>query len=80
MNINNWKKFENELNLILLFKGYIGGFEPRVMQKIEKNNLTNRFLNFIVRRLILIFSFQLNFLKKFNFRFWSGYLMGIYKK
>jgi 2-polyprenyl-3-methyl-5-hydroxy-6-metoxy-1,4-benzoquinol methylase len=69
MKINNWKKFENELNLIPLFKGYIGGFEPRVMQKIEKNNLTNRFLNFIVRRLILIFSFQLNFLKKFNSRF-----------
>ena len=80
MNINNWKKFENELNLTPLFKGYIGGFEPKVMQKIEKNNLTNRFLNFIVRRLVLIFSFQLNFLKKFNSRFWSGYLIGIYKK
>lgn len=80
MNINNWIKFENELNLIPLFRGYIGGFEPMVMQKIEKNNLTNRFLNFIVRRLVLIFSFQLNFLKKFNSRFWSGYLIGIYKK
>ena len=80
MNINNWKKFENELNLIPWFKGYIGGFEPKVMQKIEKNNLTNRFLNFIVRRLVSIFSFQLNFLKKFNSRFWSGYLIGIYKK
>jgi hypothetical protein len=68
MNINNWKKFENQLNLIPLFKGYIGGFEPMVMQKIEKK-LTNHFLNFIVRRLILILSFQLNFLKKFNSRF-----------
>ena len=62
MNINNWKKFENELNLVPLFKGYTGGFEPIVMQKIEKK-LTNHFLNFIVKRLILICSFQLNFEK-----------------
>ena len=80
MKIKNWKKFENELNLIPLFKGYIGGFDPRVMQKVEKNNMTNRFLNFVVRGLILIFSSQLNFLKKFNSRFWSGYLIAIYKK
>lgn len=80
MKIKDWKKFENELNLIPLFKGYIGGFDPRVMQKVEKNNMTNRFLNFVVRGLILIFSSQLNFLKKFNSRFWSGYLIGIYKK
>ena len=80
MNINNWKKFEDELNLIPLFKGYIGGFEPKIMQKIEKNNLTNHFLNFIVRKLVMIFSFQLNFFKIFNSRLWSGYLIGIYKK
>ena len=80
MKINNWKKFENELNLIPLFKGYIGGFDPRIMLKIEKNNLTNRFLNFLVKGLILSFSSKLNCLKKFNSRFWSGYLIGIYKK
>lgn len=79
MKINNWKKFENELNLVPLFKGYIGGFDPMVMQKIEKSNLTNRFLNFIIRRL-MIFSFKLNFLNKINSRYWSGYLIGIYKK
>jgi SAM-dependent methyltransferase len=75
-----WDSFEKEYNLTRLYRSYIGGFEPLVMKKLEKKNPVNLFLNFIVKGLTVVFSFQFNFLRKFNSRFWSGYLIGVYKK
>lgn len=80
MKINNWDKFENELNLTCIFKGYIGGFEPLVMNKLEKSSFLARLLNLLVKILVGTFSFRFNFLRKFNSRYWSGYLIGIYTK
>ncbi|HEY7227659.1 MAG TPA: class I SAM-dependent methyltransferase [Nitrososphaeraceae archaeon] len=80
MKIKNWKNLEKEFSLIPLFTGYIGGFDPMVINKIKKNNLINLFLDFIVRKLIVIFYSKFNFLTKVNSRHWSGYLIGIYKK
>jgi hypothetical protein len=80
MKRNNWDNFEKELNLTTLFKGYVGGFEPLAMKKLEKKDLLARSMNLIVKRLVLISSLQPNLFRKFNSRFWSMYLIGIYKK
>jgi SAM-dependent methyltransferase len=80
MKIKNWNKFERQLNLNPIFKGYITGFEPLVMIRREKKSVLSYSLNVIVFGLMLIFSYRFSFLRRFNSRYWSGYLMGIYKK
>lgn len=80
MKIRNWDKFEKELNLVAVFKGYVSGFEPLVMYKLENHDRMAHSLNFVVRNLARVFSYRLNSLRKFNSRYWSGYLIGIYKR
>ncbi len=80
MDIKKWTTFENELNLETLFKGYIGGFDPRTINKIEKNDLDARFCHFVVKKMIWMFSGRLDFVRKINSPFWSSYMLGIYKK
>jgi SAM-dependent methyltransferase len=80
MKIKKWNKFERELNLTYLFKGYISGFEPLVMKRLENNNLLACSLYFIVKKLTRILSHRFRFLRKINCRYWSGYLIGIYRK
>lgn len=80
MDIANWKNFETKLQLTPIFKGYVGGFEPLIIKKMEHKNIASYFVYFVVLVLMVIFSFQFKFLRKLNSKFWSGYLIGIYKK
>lgn len=80
MNSNNWKSFEQEFKLKVLFKNYVGGFEPGVFLKQEKKSFVNNLLFLIARILNKIFHNNFKFLRKFNSKNTSGYLMGIYKK
>jgi SAM-dependent methyltransferase len=80
MNIDNWKAFEIKLSLQPVFKGYIGGFEPLNMKKMEVKTPLNQVIYFFTRVLMVLFSFRMQFLRKFNSKHWSGYLMGIYRK
>lgn len=79
MNISNWRSFE-KLGLTPLFKGYIGGFEPSTMNQSASETASAKFLLRIVKLLIRVFSFRFHFLRKFNSRLWSGYLLGVYRK
>ena len=80
MDITNWEIFERDLNLTPAFKSYIGGFEPLVMKKLEIKNLWTYSLNFVVKILMIIFSFNFAFLRNINSKYWSGYVIGIYRK
>jgi len=80
MDLKNWNEIERKLDLATVFKGYIGGFEPMIMKKLDEKSGFNQFLLFIVKVLMIIFSFRMRFLRKFNSRYWSGYLIGIYRK
>lgn len=80
MDIDNWKTFEKRGELKTIFKGYIGGFEPLIMKKLDVNNSFNQFLYFIVKLFMIVFSFRMSFLKRVNSKYWSGYLIGIYRK
>jgi SAM-dependent methyltransferase len=80
MNIKNWIKFETDLGLTVIFKGYVGGFEPLIMDKLERHTWLSHSLNVTVRNLSRIFSYKLRWLRSFNSRYWSEYLIGIYRK
>jgi SAM-dependent methyltransferase len=80
MNLNNWKIFTVRFGLTPVFEGYIGGFEPLNMKKIEKNSTINRIIYFIIQVLTVCFSFNFRFLRKYNSSWISSYLMGIYRK
>ena len=80
MNLDKWRNFEKEFELNTVFKGYIGGFEPMIMKKLDVVNFLNRFLYFVVKSLMVIFSLRMSFLRRINSKYWSGYLIGIYKK
>ena len=80
MKIETWKDFESQNYLKPIFKGYIGGFEPLIMKKIDNPTIFNKFLNFIVKILVLLFSLNFRFLRKFNSPLWSGYIIGVYEK
>jgi len=80
MDLHNWKGFEDEFNLKPLFKEYVGGFEPRILKKCEHKNLLNGILKVIVKVLDKILHTHFKILRKYNSRYFSGYMMGVYKK
>ncbi len=80
MNISTWKIFENELNIQPLFKGYVGGFEPATILVCENRDTLNKLLFFKARVLNKLFHKHFSFLRRFNSRCFSGYIMGVYRK
>ena len=80
MDANTWKTFENNFRLEVLFKDYVGGFEPAVFLKQEKKSFVNNSLFFVARALNRIFHNNFKGLRKYNSKKYSGYLMGIYRK
>ena len=80
MDMKNWKSFEDKLSMKPIFTGYIGGFEPLNMKKREIKTLFTQILYFFTRVLMVLFSFKMQFLRRFNSKFWSGYMIGIYRK
>lgn len=80
MDIINWNSFEKKFKLITKFKGYIGGFEPNNLNRWEERNFINLVLKSVVKLLSLLLSSHFRFLRKFNSKYFSGYLIGIYEK
>ena len=63
-----------------MFTGYIGGFEPLNMKKLEVKTAGNQVIYFFIRVLMVLFSFNMQFLRRFNSKQISSYLVGIYRK
>lgn len=80
MDINTWQKFENVNDLKVIYKGYIGGFEPGAFLIKERNSIGNNLIFFLARVLNKIFRNNLKVLRKFNSKYTSGYVMGMYQK
>ncbi len=80
MDLSSWHSFEKKYKLETIFKQYIGGFEPLNMKKLEVKTPINRIIYFVIQVLMTILSFRFRFLRRFNSRWWSGYMVGIYKK
>lgn len=75
-----WAEFESAFQLDVIFKNYVGGFEPAVFLKQEKKTILIDLLFFKARVLNSIFHNNFRWLRKFNSRYFSGYLLGIYRK
>lgn len=80
MDLANWKVFADKLPIDVIFEGYIGGFEPLNMKKMEIKTVGNHLIYNFVRILMVLFSFQMQFLRRFNSKHFSGYLVGVYRK
>jgi 2-polyprenyl-3-methyl-5-hydroxy-6-metoxy-1,4-benzoquinol methylase len=80
MDIESWKSFEQKLNLQTMFKGYVGGFEPSVFNRREKKTLNTFILKAIAKLFSILLSNHFKFLRKYNSKYFSGYVMGVYKK
>lgn len=75
-----WEGFERELGLEVLFKQYIGGFEPAVFGRLESDAPADRLLWWGLRAL----RFPLNRrfargLRRYNSPRWSGYVIAAYR-
>jgi 2-polyprenyl-3-methyl-5-hydroxy-6-metoxy-1,4-benzoquinol methylase len=80
MNVTNWDAFESEFELTRLFRGYVGGFEPRILLPFERSNLTaratarsTRLVSRALRLPVLRRSHRLNHPAL------SGYVLGVYR-
>lgn len=79
MDVNNWEMFEKKFRLKVLFKGYIGGFEPLIYTYDNKSTLNLGIYRFFtIIRVLLTDRFK--FLRKINSKYFSGYVIGVYKK
>jgi SAM-dependent methyltransferase len=78
MDIGNWDCLEKKHGLVPLFKGYIGGFDPKILKRCERRTPINLVIHYFFKLLsFLLIPFP--FLRKFNSPKWSAYLLGIYK-
>jgi SAM-dependent methyltransferase len=75
-----WDRFERELSLTRLFRGYLGGFDAGTFWRCESARFRDRAL----RQALAYLSKglerpSLRFLRRANARYWSAYLMAAYR-
>ena len=79
MNIAGWRDFEATFELQPIFKGYVGGFEPRVFWSREKIPLRRLPVLAVAIGMDVAFHTALGFLRRFNGPGISGYAMAVYR-
>ncbi|UCE78170.1 MAG: class I SAM-dependent methyltransferase [Nitrospiraceae bacterium] len=80
MDQNAWGTFEKKFRLRTIFKGYVGGFEPRYFKRCENRTIANQMLRLFFKLLRFAITDRARFLRRYNSKMWSAYLLGIYKK
>ncbi len=76
MDIKNWEKFEKSFNLNLIFKDYIGGFEPDIYH-YDNKNIFNRLIYLLFSAIKIMITDRFKFLRNINSKYWSGYVIGV---
>jgi hypothetical protein len=79
MDLGTWSAFEDRYELESIFKGYIGGFEPRIFCRIEDRSLLNLFLLAVARGLRIATHSVLGFVRRVDGPRASGYAMAVYR-
>lgn len=80
MNKQYLKKIGAELNLEISYLKYIGGFAPTMFVHKSKDNIRKLYGNNNLFKWMLNLFLKLNVLALFNSRFFSSYIVVIYKK
>ena len=79
MDLDGWREFERALGLRVLWKDYVGGFEPGVFARREDTRRRTLVPYLLARVLKLLLSRRLGFLRRINGPRWSGYAMAVYR-
>jgi SAM-dependent methyltransferase len=79
MNLDGWSEFEDALRLRMLWKDYVGGFEPSVFARREDKRPRTLLPYLLARALKALLSRRLGFLRRINGPRWSAYAMAVYR-
>ena len=79
MDLDGWREFEEALQLRVLWKDYVGGFEPSVFARREDTRPGTLVPYLVARTLKALLSRRLGFLRRINGPRWSGYAMAVYR-
>jgi len=75
-----WDEFEQAFGLERFFRDYVGGFEPSMFWRRERDRFRDRALwRGLHLSARVLGSRKLWVLRKINSRAWSGYLLGVYR-
>ena len=78
MDADRWDGFERRFDLTRIVRGYIGGFEP--IGRCERQGLIGRGLGLGLRQVAKVINHpMMRPLRKVNSKWWSAYLLGVYR-
>jgi SAM-dependent methyltransferase len=77
MDIRSWTAFEREIGLQVVFRGYVGGWEPRIYA-MRRRGRRSRLVNLPIHAAAKVMD-ALGPVRRWNSRAWSGYAMGVYR-
>ena len=76
-----WEAFERSLDLEVLYKAYIGGFEPELFWRLESRRKVDWLLAITLKHLGRLFHRpRLRRLRTVDHRLWSAYVVAVYRK
>jgi hypothetical protein len=79
MDLDGWGEFERALDLRVLWKAYVGGFEPSLFARREDTRPRTLVPYLVAQGLKRLLSRRLGFLRRINGPRWSGYAMAVYR-
>jgi SAM-dependent methyltransferase len=78
MDIDAWESFERALNLEVLEKRYLGGFEPMFFRRPERPRVIAPLIAFLSKVMTVLLNFRATrFQRERNLRWWDGYARGV---
>jgi Cyclopropane fatty acid synthase and related methyltransferases len=80
MDVDNWAQFEDTLGLLPIWKGYVGGFEPSILDRWEGYTPSRAALRLLIRAMRKVLTGHFSVLRRVNTKRTSGYVMGVYQK
>lgn len=78
MDLSEWMRFEDRFGLRTIFKGYVGGWEPRLYMRAGAT-LFHRALNVCLRKLVSVLD-RSHRVRRCNAWWLSGYAIAIYRR
>ena len=79
MNLDGWHEFESAFHLRVVWKGYVGGFEPNIFARREGDAAGTLVPYAVARMMKALLSQRFGFLRRINGPRWSGYAMAVYR-
>ncbi len=76
----SWVEYERANRLEPVFKAYIGGFEPTLFWRVDRDRKTDVAIALALKQVGWLLNLQASrFLRRFNHRAWSAYAIAVYR-